>query len=496
MPQSSLDSTDTTYSASGTLPMWLAAIAVGATGAGLLFDADPGLNWLFCTTLTAALYVALARTYAMRRVQPFTLGTMALAILLAGAAVVTANGALHFFIWVGVVTLFATATVVNGGVPVNRLGPAALAGAPFRASVLIARETADRSGNAARGVLRIDSHFRMLRGIALALPIVVVFFLLLGSADPTLSAWRDDLARMLQDMESLGRLGFFVMLTGATLGVYGIAIRARPESGTELPSQCPRRSFADEERLIVLGSVALLFAVFLVLQLSYLFGNPGGRAGSGMTLAEAVHRGFGELTIVVTLCAWIIIASDRYSIRGAREQHVRMLGLILVTECLLLLASAWHRLAAYAAAYGYTSLRLYVAFYIAATALGLLFLAREIVASIDLARLTRRTALIAIGVLAFLGYWNSAAWIVRQNVARFEATGQVDLQYLAWQMSDDALPEIVRSIPQLPPNEAKSLAEQLHKHYDTQLGPASPAPAWYEWNLRRDAARRALREIP
>ena len=314
MSQSSLDSTDTTYSASGTLPMWLAAIAVGATGAGLLFDADPGLNWLFCTTLTAALYVALARTYATRRVQPFTLGTMALAILLAGAAVVTANGALHFFIWVGVVTLFATATVVNGGVPVNRLGPAALAGAPFRASVLIVRETADRSGNAARGVLRIDSHFRMLRGIALALPIVRGFLHAAGLCRPHPVRMA---RRPRPDVAGHGVAWSTRVFRHAD---WRDARRvrhcdpARPESGTELPSQCPRRSFADEERLIVLSSVALLFAVFLVLQLSYLFGNPGGRAGSGMTLAEAVHRGFGELTIVVTLCAWIIIASDRYSI--------------------------------------------------------------------------------------------------------------------------------------------------------------------------------------
>lgn len=471
----------------------LAAVAVGATGAALLFGAMPGINWLLCTALAAALQLALTGRRAQHEADSSVRAALAFAALLAGAAAVTASGVLHFFLWLGIVALFAAATVVNAGTRVDRLGPAGLAATPFRAAALIAREAAQRIDSDARGLLREDRNFRAFRGIALALPIVAAFFMLLGAADPTLAAWRDSIGRMFQDFDALPRLAFFVLLTGATLGTFGIAIRSRAPLAEDLPH--PRASFTDIERTIVLGSVAVLFALFLVLQIPHLFGNPGSRVGSGMTLAEAVHRGFGELTIVVTLCTWVIIASDRYAIRGRRERLVRGLGLVLVAECLLLLASAWHRLAAYEAAYGYTSLRLYVAFYIAAAALALLLLAREVASTINLARLTRGIALIAITALSTLTYWNSAAWIVRQNVARFESTGQIDLGYLAWGMSDDALPAIAHLIPRLAPSEAATLSEQLRTRY-AHFESTSATAAWYEWNLRRNAARRALQAIP
>ncbi len=73
----------------------------------------------------------------------------------------------------------------------------------------------------------------------------------------------------------------------------------------------PAPFLAGVERLIVLGSMIGVFALFFTARLSEIFGNVGARIDSGVTLAEATHQGFIELTIAATLAAAVIIGLDR-----------------------------------------------------------------------------------------------------------------------------------------------------------------------------------------
>ena len=475
-------------------PLWLTAIGLAAIGTWLLFDAAPGLNWFVVTVLIAAgLFTVTWRKTRGRSLRRDWL-PVALAIVLAGGTILTSNESFHFWIALGVFTQFAILTLLNAGLPAERLGPARTAFAPFPAVHLVCLEVTHRSDTEARALLRNERNYRILRGIALALPIVALFFLLLGAADPTLAAWRDALGELLGDSSMIGRLLLFALLFTALLGLYGIALRAPPASGLD-PLRQPRAALTDVERTIVLGSVAALFALFLGLQVSYLFGNPGETPGSGLTFAEALHRGFGEITIVVTLCAWLIIALDRHAIRGTREPLVRILEVLVVTACALLLASAYHRLLSYEAAYGYTTFRLYVAIYIAAAAMALALLAWEIWRGIDLVRLTRRIMVVAVLALCTPIYWNSAAWVVRQNLARRHSS-DIDTAYWPNGLSADAVPEIVAALPLLPPAQAEELARNLKQRHASLSDPAGKHSRWYEWNLRREAARRALQSLP
>ena len=87
------------------------------------------------------------------------------------------------------------------------------------------------------------------------------------------------------------RLAFFATLLVAALGGGGIILRREPVRipGPAAPTAGAR--LGDTERLIILGSVVALFAAFLLLQLSYLFGNAPARIGSGVTFAEYARRG-------------------------------------------------------------------------------------------------------------------------------------------------------------------------------------------------------------
>ena len=239
----------------------------------------------------------------------------------------------------------------------------------------------------------------------------------------------------------------------------------------------------------MLVAVTLLFAVFLLLQLSYLFGNAPAVSGSGVTFAEYARRGFNELTIVATLCALLVIALDGRARGGDGERAVRVVAIALVAETLLLLVSAFRRVWLYETAYGFTTTRLYAQAYMILMASTLVLLAWEIERGLDPKRLARRAAALAGLTFASLIYWNHEAWIVRVNVARALATGTLDATYLVRGLSPDALPALVEAQASAPEALALPLRQALRERYaDVRVRPCF----WFEANVRQRQAVRAL----
>jgi len=251
------------------------------------------------------------------------------------------------------------------------------------------------------------------------------------------------------------------------------------------------RRLADTERVVVLGAVAALFSAFLLLQLSYLFGNTPVVRGSGVTFSEYARQGFAELTTVATLCTILLVALDHWAAPGPRERWARVAAVVVVVELEVLLISALRRLWLYESAYGFTTLRLYAHVYMVAAALFLGLLGWGLSRGLRSGWLARRAAAIAAVAMTILVYWNHEAWIVGQNVGRFVRTGQLDTAYLIWSLSPNAAPALVRTMPQLPPALADSVRDGLRQRYGGTAGGGQCR--WFEWNRGRERAVAALR---
>jgi hypothetical protein len=470
--------------------LWPAALGVALLGAGICFAALPGLNWpLWTLAAIAGLIVTLPRR--SERTQRVALDRtsglfLTLAAALSCGAAVTAEPTLQGLILIAVAALGAYVLKRSGS-----LVPGAVLLAPFRIGLAALAEAGRRASEAA-ALLRADSVVPILRGTALALPILVVLSLLLSGADPTLANWRDALAEALRQLTFLPRLIFFLVLATGLTGSYGIAVRGA-ELGVAPGSPSAPRLLSQVERLIVLASVAALFALFFLLQLSYLFGSIGAQPGSGVTFAEATHRGFGELTVAAALCVALILGLESCAARAGREPWIRMLSGLIILEALLLLVSAYQRVVAYEAAYGFTVQRLYVQIYAGAVGVILVLLAVELLAGVDPARFARRTIVTVLLGLGLVTFWNPSAWVVRANVARHQVIRRIDAEYLAQLAgrSPDAIAELVRALPELEPADAARLRAALEASAARHAG-FFREPAWYEWNLHRAEARSAL----
>ncbi|MEW5989427.1 MAG: DUF4173 domain-containing protein, partial [Chloroflexota bacterium] len=298
----------------------------------------------------------------------------------------------------------------------------------------------------------------ILRGLLLAAPVLLVFTILLASADPIFA---DSVERLL-NLDLLPNLaewawrGLLIVaagwfMAGGLVYAFGRPASAAGPGALETAVGNLGRAFAIGfvEAATVLSLVNLLFLSFVTIQFTYLFGGQTNIRLDGYTYAEYARRGFFELVAVAALTLALILTLN-WLTRRPLPQHVygfNGLGSVMVSLVLVILASAFQRLRLYEATYGYTELRLYVYVFMGWLALTLAWF---------LVTLWWRPGLFAIGLmvaamgfLATLDVINPDAFIVRQNLARYQATGDLDADYLTT-LSDDAVPALQEALSQLP----------------------------------------------
>jgi hypothetical protein len=410
-------------------------------------------------------------------------GLCAVACALAAGAAVTADPFFHVLIVLGVTWLFALAAYLADDPRGERIGLALGILAPFVIMPLSLVEAGRRAGELTM-VFATERHRPVLRGSILASVVVAVFAVILAGADPILAALRYELVLVLEWLEFIPRLVFFGVLFVGAVGSYGMAQRPAAAPTSSRPPASTGRT--ETERVIVLSAVALLFAAFLGLQLSYLFGNAPARVGSGVTFAEYARRGFAELSVVASLYTLLILWLERGPRRGARE---RGLAFLLTVLLWILLVSAFRRLWLYEEAYGFTTARLYAQIYMVVVAFGIVLLVIELARGLDARRFLRMITMVGLVTLIVLSFWNHEGWIARQNIERAARGGPLDAYYLVWNLSvNAAVLAIVASLDRTPLSEV--LAESLVARYTKRM---KLAPCrWFEWNLRQLEAATAL----
>lgn len=466
------------------LTLWAAAGAVAAMGTWITYDAMPGLSWAIWTAAAAAGLFLFARDKS-----PTLIALAATAVVIAAGASITADEVLCLLILLGAILYLGLAMLLSSSSRISRLTPAFVIPAPIVAFASAVTESGRRAVEALH-IVRSNRARSVVRGVVITLPVLTIFTLLLASADPVFAEWRDAIGDLLESWAFIPRTIFFIGLLVIALGAYGYAERnERPAD--HAPAQ-PSRWLGATEHLMLLCGVALLLWVFLAVQLSYLFGNLPRVAGSGMTFAEYARRGFAELTVVASMSVGLIIIGERYG-KKERRPVVLAITIALIIAVLFLLGSAFNRVLLYEQAYGFTTARLYAQAYMIVLTIALLALAWEIRKDLDVSRLFRRLGAVATIAFLILVYWNHEAWIAEKNIDQIPDTGRLDSDYLVMDLSLNAVPTLVDRLPAIPEPQRSQLRDALEKRYRGRRRMFDRD--WYEWNLRRNEARRALAHL-
>ncbi|MGC8875346.1 MAG: DUF4153 domain-containing protein, partial [Chloroflexia bacterium] len=340
----------------------------------------------------------------------------------------------------------------------------------------------------------------ILRGTLIAAPSVLVFAVLLSSADPIFAQRLRDwtaFLRLERLPEYLLRGGYIVVTAYLLAGiVLHAGTRGREERLIGEGNAVIRPFLGFLEAAIALVSVELLFASFVVVQFQYFFGGRENIRLGGFTYAEYARRGFGELVVVAFFSLLFLQALSLFARREAASQRRAFSGLAvaLVGLVLVILASAYRRLLLYEAAYGFSRLRTYT--HVFMVWLGLLLVAVMVLAMVRRERAFALAALLmAFGFAGTLGMMNVDRFIARANIRRALAGQELDIGYLAT-LSDDAVPVLASAFrsPALPAEIRESVGAALACRLSLRGDPTRPRP-WPSFHFSHWNADRLLAEL-
>jgi hypothetical protein len=353
------------------------------------------------------------------------------------------------------------------------------------------RRAAGERGGGSRG-------WAILRGVLLALPVLAIFTALLAAADLVFGDLVEEALRWLNIEKLLEWVGRGVVIVLSAIFMLGALVAAlldpgkRKLQGEDKPLLKPFVGFL--ESMIVLGAVDLLFAIFVVVQFRYLFGGDANITAAGYTYADYARNGFGELVWVAFLGMGLIMALGYFGKRGESRQRSWFNGLStgLVVMLGVILVSAWQRLLLYEGAYGFTELRTYTHVFIPWLALHLVVFLILLFRG-NLRRFAPFAALGTLGFVVTLNLLNVDAFIVRQNVKRFEQTGEIDLVYLKY-LTDDAVPGLVEFSRVAPEDMREELLASLACRRAMQ-GDRQEDLDWPSWHASHKRAMTLLDEL-
>lgn len=293
----------------------------------------------------------------------------------------------------------------------------------------------------------------IVRGIALALPVILILSALLASADPIFNQGIQKFLELFK-IENLAEylFRFFYILLFAYLFSGVLLYALNPPGKQQKPD--PNKPFiktflGNTETSVVLAMVNILFLVFLIVQFRYFFGGQSNISATGFTYSEYARKGFNELVMVAVISVLLYLALNTITTRKSSGQTrlFSWLAGLLFIQVLVILFSGFQRLALYEAAYGFSRLRTYSTLFIP-------WLAALILALIILEIIQRqsRVALVllfgAVGFVATLVFVNVDGFIAGKNIERATLSSQegyaLDYNYLL-QLSNDALPVILRA---------------------------------------------------
>ncbi len=350
----------------------------------------------------------------------------------------------------------------------------------------------------------------VLRGLGIAIPVVLLLGTLLASADGVFASFFDlpsfDLADAMSHLFLIG------------IGAAGLIA---------LNSSTPEPTYSDEtssrplgpvETMVVLGGIVVLYGLFAIAQV---MASSGGderiQATTGLTYAEYARTGFFQLLWCAAITMAILLGLRAMARPGGGRQQ-RVVRIISASTCaltLVVVATAIVRLGLYQDAYGLTMLRLACTTFawMLGVAFGLLGVRMLQTRSRDW--LPASYLLVAV---VTLGWWNVSqpeARVVRYNLDRAATTGKLDIDYLDT-MSDDALPAILGGLDRLPAPLAEGLRQRLCRPLPPPVdmvnefgesvspprthavvaedGTVATREGWVGFNRSRSAAVDALRE--
>ncbi|HHB91916.1 MAG TPA: DUF4173 domain-containing protein, partial [Thioploca sp.] len=211
-----------------------------------------------------------------------------------------------------------------------------------------------------------DNVNSIFRGLLIAIPVLLIFGLLLVASDARFEQVVYDSLDWGLSEEAVLRFGtIFIICCWFSIAILRGTVLTTNNLLDET-FQFPIWRLGCIETGMILGAVNLLFLSFIIIQFSYFFGgNILVQSLDGPTYAIYARRGFIQL-IIVTLLVIILLIFTHWLYRPYNKFEKNLyqsLSIIMIIMTIIIAASAAHRMYLYTRVYGFTELRFYTSFF-------------------------------------------------------------------------------------------------------------------------------------
>jgi len=339
------------------------------------------------------------------------------------------------------------------------------------------------------------------RGVLIAIPVVVFFAILLAAGDLVFKQQIINFFKLFDASripEYILRLIIILFWAYVLTGVFlHAALKSKDEKLVGEDKPIIKRFLGFTEAAIVLGSVSLLFLLFVIVQFRYFFGGEVNIGVEGYTYSEYARSGFSELITVAFFSLLMILGLGTITRRESDRQKRIYSGLSvgIVALVIVILVSAYQRLMLAIDWHGFSRLRLYPRVFL--IWVGILFVAVIVLEIIHRERYFAFAMLVAaLGFAVSISAINVDASIVRHNVYRTLEGKHFNVNYLT-SLSADAVPELAQAFmdPSLPAatHDGVGAALLCYIHYDEYENYSTPD--WRSFNYPRWKAVEALNSV-
>lgn len=312
--------------------------------------------------------------------------------------------------------------------------------------------------------------YGIIAGISLSLLAMAIIIPLMASADMVFNEIMIKITRNMTSGIELERLisHFFIILLVSSY-MYGFLRTVLKSStqtstsnfnpdGTDMNSMKetiaePGKNFDSTIPLTVfLSALNLLFLLFSYIQVKYIILGGTDFLPENITYAEYARSGFFQMMVlsVINFSITIFLSSHVSKLENTKKLKILLTTLSIFT--IIVVFSSYSRMNLYENTYGYTRLR-FLVYIILFTEAGLNLILMYGIWNISF-EFVRYGFLLVLFVYLMLNTVNIDGYIASRNIDRYFDTGEIDLNYLRYSLSNDASSEILRlkGIPELKNN--------------------------------------------
>jgi hypothetical protein len=334
---------------------------------------------------------------------------------------------------------------------------------------------------------------KVLLGVLIAVPLVVIVVSLLASADEVFSYFLGSIPELFAAInldQFIPRFIFAAVIALCSFSyIWSMIAKQKsvitfrePEDYVSLTNSIDHVVAAT-----ILSIINAIYVFFTLIQFSYLFGGFSLDLPQQFTYAEYARRGFFELVLVTLINFSILLGLIYWTKKAGRvmDQTIQVLESLLVGCTLIMLGSAFIRMYLYEQMYGFTYLRVLThAFMILLFVLFIFTLCR--IWNVHV-KLFKYYLLTAIAAFVLVNYFNSDVLITKWNIERYEQTGKIDVGYLS-SLSDSAIPQLTGLLQAKDEAVRAKTENYLYERKKELNGERS----WQSFNLSRLHAKKVL----